>query len=671
MNYNNLVYNINGGNLVNEKMNRIKEFERLLSTIEDSDCKTYTDNEITKLGNIIKSCKDSGDYVSLIIHIPVKNDGYIERYLYTFYTLIYLFIKSDKEITDKHCDTIKNHLKLFEKEIKDDPKLLNNDFIDEVITNLGHYINTIERNVNNLTTDYVYYVSPKTLHAVTCMTEAISDSDSSENKIISSSDPDGTKTSIDITLGTNPSEYIQDIFNEDDYDYFVHKIGKLYEYLISLQGNFDDRHTKAFIEAVNYIIHKVINDITAKEILLSTLSKCDELLSNIIPDSNETLTNIEIIVDKIEEITNVIHEYPRGEVSLLDEMGLGYMYEGIPKNIDETTDIDKMVSYLNECAENNNVLLTINESISILNEGIKDNFKNYIEKKKEIRKKESEFKDKVRDEKYKLHDDTYDTRVDISRRRQNDEYDDDHNMRQRKTTDKYDFKQQKKHDRYDFGQQKKQNNYSDNREMSKVKSQDKYDDSHTMKKLKSQDKYDFKQQKKQDKYDFKRQKKLDKYEQKKSIAEEDRSRKIALAEEKRQARLEARQRRRDETKIGLNRWKTLELTNSNARKAANAVRKVVKAGAAAGVGALAGFNPIFAGAVYLMGAYAKDKTHPMNERRKIVDDMKLQLTEINEKIDQAERNGEQDKKLALVKMKQKLETAYHRTGLLQKMELEM
>ena len=657
MDYCSIMYNINGGNLVNDKMNRIKDFTRLVTIAEDSNCKTYTDNEITKLENIVKSCKDSGDYVSLIRSIPVRNDDLFERYLYTFYLLVYLFIKSDKDISIANYDNIRNHLNNFEIIVKQDKNLLNNDFVDEIISNVGHYVNTIERQVNDMTTDYVYYVSPKTLHSVTSITESvIMDVDSSENKIISSSDPDGSKTSVDINIGDNPSDFIQDIFNEDDHDYFVHKIGRLYNYLLSLQGNFDDIHTKAFIEAVNYIMSKIMNDITAKEILIATLSKCDNLLSNIIPNSDESLNNIEIIVDKIEEITDVIHEYPQGEVSLLDEMGLGYIYDCIPKVINEDTDIDAIVSYLNECANKNDMVSTIGESINILNEGIKDNINNYINKKKERHEKEKNFKEQVKDEKYKLHDDTYDTRVDIARRRQNDEYDDNHNMQQRKINDKYDYKHQKKNDRYDFSQQKKQDRYSDNRDMSNIK---------------SHDKYDYKQQKKLDKYDFKKQKKLDKYEQKKSYAEEDRARKLAIADEKRQARLEARQRRRDETKIGLNRWKTLELTNANARKAANALRKVVKAGAAAGVGALAGFNPIFAGATYLIGSYLKDKTNPREERRKIVDDMRLQLTEIDEKIDQADRKGENDKKIALMKMRKKIETAYNRTGHLHKMELEM
>jgi hypothetical protein len=231
--------------------------------------------------------------------------------------------------------------------------------------------------------------------------------------------------------------------------------------------------------------------------------------------------------------------------------------------------------------------------------------------------------------------------------------------------------QRKVNDKYDFKQQKKQDKYSDNREFNNTKMHDSYNDSRDLKNMKFKDKYDFKQQKKQDKYDFKRQKKLDKYEQKKRFKEEDRERKFTLQDEKRQARLEARQRRRDETKIGLNRWKTLEVTNTNARKAANALRKVVKAGAAAGIGALAGFNPIFAGATYLIGRYLKDKSNPRGERRKIVDEMNLQLAELDEKISQADRKGEDDKKIALIKMKQKIETAYHRTGHLHKMELEM
>ena len=51
--------------------------------------------------------------------------------------------------------------------------------------------------------------------------------------------------------------------------------------------------------------------------------------------------------------------------------------------------------------------------------------------------------------------------------------------------------------------------------------------------------------------------------------------------------------------------------------------------------------------------------------------MQLQLTEIDEKIEQAERKGEDDKKLALMKMRKKISTACNRTGLLHKMELEM
>lgn len=651
MNYTNLMYNVNGNALVNSKFNRIKEFTKLLVNPEDKSIDTFTENETNTLGKIIDGCKDSGDYMSLILHIPIKNDGLFKRYLFAFYTIVYLFTKSDKEISRENFNIINDQFKLIEKEISMNQELLKDSFVDNVINNLGYYIKSIERVINNITTDYAYYISPKTLHSVTNLTEAIGDSDSGENKIFSTSDPDGSKTSVDITLGINPGEYLLEILNEDDHDYFVHKISKLYNYLVSLKGNYDDEHTKAFIETVNYAISKVINDITGKEILLITLSKCDQLLTDIIPNSHESFENIEIMIAKIEEITRVIEEHPEGDVSLLDEMGLGYIYDILPK--DENIPLSEAaIEYLTNYAEDNNMLSTMNEAISILNEGIKDNVKKYIDKKKDRRRKEEEFKEKVKDEKYSIHDDTYDTRVDISRRRQNDEYDLERDEKRDKYDDKHELSKQDKTDKYGLKQENRQDKYN-------------------LRQENRQDKYDLKQQKRQDKYDFKKQKKLDKYEQKKSIKEEDRQRRIEHAEQKRQERLEARQRKRDETKIGLNRWKTLELTNSNARKAANALRKVVKAGATAGVAALAGFNPIFAGATYLIGSYVKDKTNPRAERRKLVDEMQLQLTEIDEKIEQAERKGEDDKKLALMKMRKKISTACNRTGLLHKMELEM
>ena len=85
----------------------------------------------------------------------------------------------------------------------------------------------------------------------------------------------------------------------------------------------------------------------------------------------------EIMIAKIEEITRVIEEHPEGDVSLLDEMGLGYIYDILPK--DETIPLSEAaIEYLTNYAEDNNMLSTMNEAISILNEGIKDNVKKYI-----------------------------------------------------------------------------------------------------------------------------------------------------------------------------------------------------------------------------------------------------------------------------------------------------
>ena len=626
MEFSNLFYNGNCNNLVNTKMNRIKDFKNIILSNTDN----YSDEEIKKLNSIINDCKDDDDCLSLISTITVDKNN-IYRKLFAFDGIISKLIKN--VCTNKSiCDPILLKLKSFEDLIKQNPEILMDSRIDAIINHIGHCVYTMDRMCDNLTIDYVYYISPKTLHSMAIGEACENDS---ENRIISASDPDGSFTSVDINRCMEPIEYISAIMNEDDHDYFIHNIRFLYNYLLSLNSEYTDTDTNRFIEAVNYIMSKVINDITGKEALLDTLTKCDHLLSDItIPSSPEYLENIEIMISKIEEITEIINENPGGETSLLDEMGLGYIYEVMPKNLNSVSDMDSVIKSLVECAENDDML-------SVLNESIKDKIKERIDRHKERREKEKAFKEKVKDEKYKIHNDTYDNRLEIEKRRQNDEYDDNH---------------QAERDKYDFKQQKKQDNYDDNRDFSNQK---------------KQDKYDFKQQKKQDKYDFKQQKKLDKYEQKKSVAAENRQMKIDNAERKRQERLEARQRRRDETKIGINRWKTLECTNANARKASNALKKAVGAGAVAGVGALAGLNPIFAGSCYLISKYVKDKTNPMAEKRKLVDDMKLQIVELDEKINMCEQRGEHEKKLELMKMKRKIQSTYNRMGHMTHMENEM
>jgi len=644
-----LFYNINGNDLANEKLKLYNEFVYIVSKLKNEPLNENTTNEIT---NIINSVNCNKDLSSLILAIPVNK--------VSIYNCLLIFNLIVFEI-GKHCDgsdgpefhiLIRDHLKKFEDLVRSNNNLLDNEKIDKLISTIGHTICTIERLCNNKTGDYVYYLTPRTLHSIESMTEAQS-TGVSDNMIRSGSDPNGSFTSVDIDKGINPCEYLTDLFQEDDNDYFIHKIKSLYDYLVCLQGNFDDEHTNAFIEAINYIVSKVIDDITGKEILIDTISKCDQLLTDTIPTDGEHVDNIEAILEKFNEITDIINTDRNGTTNLLDEMGLGYIYDILPKNesvINEN--IDNIVNSLNESANKFDM-------VSVLNESIKENIKNYNEKRKERKQKEKDFKEKKKNDEYDMYDETRDTRVDINSRKQNDEY--------------------------DLERDKKRNNYDDGHELKTKIVDDVYGDhrqhkgdNYDLKHQNRQDKYDLKQQNRQDKYDFKKQKKLDKYDQKKSSNEQNKQLRIENDEQKREERTEAKQRRaedrqrkRDETKIGLNRWKTLELTNQNARKAANALRKVVKTGAAAGTAALTGLNPIFAGSTYLISSYVKDKNNPQSERRKYIDDLHQQITEIDEKIDMSERNGESDKKLALVKMKQKLESALKRCGYLENFEADM
>ena len=642
-----LFYNINGNNLANEKLKRYNEFTSIISKIDNN---SLSEENITKLNTIINSCKCNKDLLHLLLSIPV-NKSNIYSCLLVFNIIIF-------EITKK-CDcadgyelytSIHNHLKKFEDMISSDTELLNNEKINNMISGIGHIVCTIERLCSNKTADYVYYMSPKTLHSVSSLSEAQSIS-TSDAIVKSNADPDGSFTSVDINNGINPSEYLMNLLREDDHDYFIHKIKSLYDYLVSLKGNFDDEHTSAFIEALNFVFSKVIDDITGKEILIDTISKCDQLLVNAIPVNVDIMDNIEIMLEKFNKITDIINnEYQDGTTNLLDEMGLGYIYDILPKDDSSINEnIDIIVNSLTEAANSFDM-------VSVLNESIKENIKNYREKQKERKQKEKDFKEKQKDEKYEIYDNTKDTRVDISKRQQNDNYDLERDKKRDKYDDRHELKKKIVDDKYDLKHELKK----------KI-----VDDTYGDHRQRRDDKYDLKQQKRQDKYDFKRQKKLDKYEKKKSIADENRQLKLENNERKRQERAEARQRRRDETKIGMNRWKTLELTNQNARKAANALRKVVKTGAVAGTAALAGLNPIFAGSTYLISSYVKDKTNPATERRKYIDDLHQQITELDEKINMAENRGEADKKLALVKMKQKLETTLKRCGYLEKFEADM
>ena len=612
----NLFYNMNTNKIIDEKFNRNKNFNKLIR-LQDK----FNDDNINSLNNILDICHTSDDIISLIKCIPFDNHYCIYNILFSYLCLLTKLTSYDDIIGNDEIKYLFNtNMKSIEEFFNDDPSLYDSKEYSYLLNNIGHYTETINRIIDDITTDYVYYLSPKEKNDITVSVN--------ENVSVSEADDDSRSISYNyMQQEANPDECIKKLICDiEDYDVFVHNIRYLYGYLKSLNGNFNDNNSKAFVDALNYIFSKIINDITAKELLIDILEKCDILLTNSITDVTEYRDNIEIMIRTIDNIIDHINEYPDGTTSLMDEMGLGYFYE-CPDSLEET------VTYLNECAENFDI-------ISILNESIKDNIKKYKDKVVNNHKKKVEYKDKKRNEKYEFFDDTKDTRRDI-----------------------YDKTQQ---DDYELDKQKKQDTYDDDREFANRKRDDSYGDKREFKNQKKQDKYDFKQQKKQDKYDFKRQKKLDKWEQKKSIDDEKRE----LAERKRQERLEARQRKRDETKIGINRWKTLELTNANVFKAVNALKKCVKAGAVGGTAALAGLNPIFAGSAYLLKSYKNDKTHPMKMQQKYAEDIKLQINDIDEKIAAADSRGETDKRIALSKMRKKLEIAYNNINPVTKMKAD-
>ena len=261
-----LFYNVNKNNLANEKLNRYNEFRSVISQLNND---SLTDEDTNKLDRIIKSCQCNEDRVSLLKSIPINKTN-IYTSLLIFETIIYDIAtkyQGEPDIYGSSCHILNE----FENIIKSDNELINNSKLDRVISSIGHIVNTVERLSNNKTGDYVYYLSPKTLHSVASINESQTNT-VSDVKIKSSNSPNGKFTGVDVSEGVNPSEYLIDLVNEEDEDYFNHKIKFLYEYLLSLKGNFDDNNTSAFIEILNYVFSKVIDDITGKEILIDIIS---------------------------------------------------------------------------------------------------------------------------------------------------------------------------------------------------------------------------------------------------------------------------------------------------------------------------------------------------------------------------------------------------------------
>lgn len=156
----------------------------------------------------------------------------------------------------------------------------------------------------------------------------------------------------------------------------------------------------------------------------------------------------------------------------------------------------------------------------------------------------------------------------------------------------------------------------------------------------SDDKYSDKRRKKNDDYDFKRREEQDEYERKK----------------------EEKERKRNRTKTAWSKWKTMELTTPAVYSATRALKKLLAATAVGGVAYAAGFNPVFLPIVYLIGKYMRDKSNPEAVKMKIMSEIKQNLTVIDAKIDQAERQNDMKQKYELLRMKDKLESQFKQMG---------
>lgn len=636
MDYSNFIYNINSNSIIDNKMNRINTFKDAINNIDNSS------DSLEKIDSIIKTCESVADYASLIDTIPANNVNLIMQLLSILNVLALNMAKKYTEDLNSY-NILKSKFNEFENLIfdnKDNPKVVTSMNM-KYVNNIGNILCTLDRVNKGVTTDYIYYIDPITKYSISSTLHS-----SAMMEGIQNIDDDACRSNTII----KHESYIMDLLNETDVDSYIAKMDEIYNFLVSIDGNYTDHNCEIFSVLLGKSLDMIINSTTGKEKLLSILDKCDNLITN---TSSNFEDNANILISYIEDVTTALMENPQGETSLMFEMGLGYMYNIIPSS-DKVFDgsINSVVEKLNETAQSTDM-------VSILNESIKDYAKSRVDKAKERFKRRQKIRDNLNEkkdnEKEELFDATKDTRIDIDSKRQSDNYDREESRRQTKTdiqntndSDKYGRKEQKRQDAYDRDNSKKQT-------VADLKNQNKID------------KYNLKQQKRQDKVDFKNQKRLDKWEQKKS----DHENALELKEQKRQERLEARQRRRDETKIGLDRWKTLELTNVNARKAADAVRKSVKCVAAAGAGALLGVNPILAGAMYLIRSFVKDVKQPKEARRKLIDDMKQEQITLEDKINQAEANGETDKKRALMKMKYKIDQTIKRCSMTDRFEADM
>lgn len=177
-----------------------------------------------------------------------------------------------------------------------------------------------------------------------------------------------------------------------------------------------------------------------------------------------------------------------------------------------------------------------------------------------------------------------------------------------------------------------------------------------------QNKYYDERRREEDNYADSRRRKDDKYSDKRRASSDDYEDKRRREQEKYEKKQEEKERKKNRTKTAWAKWKTLELTNANAYAATRALKRLVTATAVGGVAYAAGFNPVFLPIVYLLSKYLGDKSRPQAEKAKIMSQIQSTQNIIDEKINQAEHQGDMKQKYELIRMRDKLDSQFKRMG---------
>lgn len=219
----------------------------------------------------------------------------------------------------------------------------------------------------------------------------------------------------------------------DDVDYLIKEINSLPDYLKSIVNN----PTEEKIEQAKYIVSNMIyylnNNITGLNILYDALVNFSNRydINSYTIDDKEIIDNFEdFINDCIIRIDTIINNCKVVDISPLYEMGLGFIYDIVPENLDNLTpeDGDNMNRLIDEAVEYYDIFNTLNEGIL---HTIYHPFEATMSDKK---------KQKVEDD------------LEIRKQNKTDNLD----LRKQKKSDNLDLRKQKKQDKLERKDKKKQ-----------------------------------------------------------------------------------------------------------------------------------------------------------------------------------------------------------------------